>query len=592
MGKVWRFLVVLAVSFLCANMPAFAEQGGDDQSDADMIDSLLFRQKVKTEILPVELMIKEKMDQERPQPVLPAEAVLIKQIDVSGVTAIPKKEIEEIVSEFRNKELTGKDMQRCADQITDTYVIKGYLTSYVSVDPARLNEGVLEIKATEGKVGEVKIQGNKYFSATVYKNRMGFKNGDIFNFKVLKNNVFRTSRHLDRKVTPDVTLSDTPGYTDITITAKDKLPVHFVFDHDNYGSEYILMRRYKNTFVFNNFTGHDDVMSWKAQFCEGDAQRLFDVDYFLPINNTWKWELYYMPFKRENYYYGDNEANDFTKKAWKWYTYFYQTKYSEPNRELIFNYGFVQKFISWYTQGQRQKYDKFCALLWGFDYMRADDYGTTVVNEDMEQGIPRMFGANTAEDENCSVKGAGGKYFKNKLVISRRQKLIPGLDLLLKTQGQYSTQALTGVNVFSVGGYMGVIDNRGYPRASLPMDSGLYGMVGLAISPYFIPKNVKIPLSKSTFYDNIKLNPYFEYAKGWKRSPQSAAAKSGTVDPDVSGKSDDDEVKSLKSAGWGITFAIPDQNLSSRFDMAWPLDHRLPNDGGHVHMWYRITKVF
>ncbi|MFA5362147.1 MAG: POTRA domain-containing protein [Candidatus Omnitrophota bacterium] len=591
MGKNGRFLVVLAV-LLCANMPVFAEQAGDDQSDADLIDSMLSRQKVKEETLPVELMIKEKMDQERPQPALPAEAVLIKQINVSGVTAISKKEIEEIVSEFRNKELTGKDMQRCADQITDTYALKGFLTSYAYVDLSDLSQGVLEIKAFEGKVGEVKIEGNRYFSDTVYKNRIGLKKGDIFNFKLLKNNVSRTNRHFDRKVTPIVALSEAQGFTDITIKAKEKLPVHYIIDHDNYGSEYILTKRYKNTFVFNNVTGHDDSLNLKAQFCEADAQRLFDLDYFLPINNTWKWELYYMPFKRENYYYKDNEDNDFLKKAYKWYTYLYQTVVSEPNREFVMNYGFVQKFIEWYTGEEMQKYDKFCALLIGFDYVRVDDYGTTVISEDLEKGIPRMWGANTAEDSHSSVKGAGGKYWKQKIAVARRQKLFWDIDLLMKAQGQYSTQACTGVNVFSMGGYMGTIDNRGYPRAQLPMDSGYYLLGGFSLPAYFIPKNTKLPLTHTDVYKNLKLLTYVEYAKGYKRSPQSEADKSGSVDPALTSLQDDDKRKSLSSVGWGWTFAVPEQDLSMRFDMAWPLDHKLPKDGSHCHMWYRVTKIF
>ncbi len=593
MRRFGKHLLLMALTVIMAQLPVLAEGPGEDEGAAsDQIESMLSRQRVKTEVFPVEITMKEKMEEEKPKPELPAEAVFIRQIQVTGVTVLSQKEIDEIIAEFRNKELTGKDMQRCADLITDTYNLKGFLTSYAYPDSSRLNEGILEIKGFEGKVGEVKIEGNRNFSDTVYRNRIGFKKGDVFNFKLLKNNVFRTNKHPDRKVTPDVTLSETQGYTDITITAKDKLPIHYIFDHDNYGSEYILTKRYKNTFVFNNFTGHDDVMNMKAQFCEADAQRLFDLDYYLPINNTWKWELYYMPFKRENYYYKDNEEKDFLKKAYKWYTYLYQTVVSEPNREFVMNYGFVQKFIEWYTGEEMRKYDKFCALLIGFDYVKVDDYGTTVISEDLEKGIPRMWGANTAEDSHCSVKGAGGKYWKQKIAVARRQKLLWDIDLLMKAQGQYSTQACTGVNVFSVGGYMGTIDNRGYPRAQMPMDSGYYLLGGFSLPAYFIPKNTKLPFTHTDVYKNLKFLTYVEYAKGYKRSPQTAADKSGSVDPSLTGQQDDDKKKSLASAGWGLTFAVPEQSLSMRFDMAWPLNHKVPKDGNHCHMWYRITKMF
>ncbi len=587
------FFFLVFIFLMCVNVtPLLAESPEDIESKGEMLDAKLSQKKIAIEKLPIEIQMKEKIEQEKPKPAFPEGKILIKEINVIGCTVLSKKEIDGILVDFRNNELSGKEMQRCADQITDWYSLNGYLTSYAYVDPARLNEGILEIKCIEGKVGKIKIEGNRYFSEEVYKERIGLKEGDPFNFKLLKNNVYRTNRHPDRKVTPQIEPASTLEYTDIAISVKDKPPYHFTFDHDNYGSQFILYQRFKNTFTFNNFTGHDDSLSLKAQFCQADAQRLFDLDYFLPLNNTWKWELYIMPFKKENYYDRDNKDTDFEKHAYKWYTYLYQTVISEPNRELVFNYGFVQKFIHWWTHQQKQKQDLFCALLWGFDYVRSDDYGTWVVSEDLEKGIPRMFGASTAEDEWCSVKGAGGKYLKNKIAVARRQKLFWDIDFLTKIQGQYSDQALTGVNVFSVGGYMGTIDNRGYPRASMPMDSGYYLMGGLSFPAYFLSKSAKIPFSKGTFYDNLKLFTFIEYAKGYKKSPQSAEDKAGSDTPDTSGKADDVRRKSLASAGCGFQFSIPGQGLSTRLDIGWPLNHKLPQDGDHCHIWYRVTKSF
>lgn len=590
MSKKFVFFIILSLSIMGNYGTLLAESPDEAEGKADIIENKLAQEKVKVEALPVEIMMKEKVELEKPKPVLPEEKIHVKEIMVVGITVLSPRQIRDIIGSFYNRDLSGKEMQRCADQITDWYNLNGFLTSYAYVEPARLNEGILEIKCVEGKVGEIKIEGNRYFATRVYKQRLGVKEGDPFNIKTLKNNVYRTNRHPDRKVKFEV--SEEGGVTNIAVAAKDKPPYHFTFDHDNYGSEFILYKRFKNTFYFNNFTGHDDVLAIKAQFAQADAHRLFDLDYFLPLNNTWKWELYIMPKKRENYYYSDNEDQDFEKRAYKWYTYLYQTVISEPNRELVFNYGFVQKFIHWYVHKQQKKQDLFCALLWGFDYVRSDDYGTWVVSEDLEKGIPRMFGAATGEDEWCSVKGAGGKYFKNEIAIARRQKLIWDADFLMKIQGQYSDQAMTGVNVFSIGGYMGTTDNRGYPRAQMPMDSGYYLMGGLAFPPYFIPKSTRIPFSQGTFYDNLKLFTFAEYAKGYKKSPQSAGDKTGTTTPESGGPSDDDRRKSLASAGCGFQLSIPGRGLSTRLDIGWPLNHKLPKDNDHCHIWYRVTKSF
>ena len=594
MFKKAQIFLLLAVLIFPNLKSVFAVESGDEnEGKADMLESKLAQQKVAEEKLPVEIQMWKKIEQEKPRPVLPEGKVHVKEIMVVGITVLSPKQIRDIIGSFYNRDLSGKEMQRCSDQITDWYNLNGFITSYAYVEPDRLNDGgILKIKCVEGKVGEVKIKGNRYFSGNVYRDRIELKEGDVFNIKLLKNNVYRTNRHPDRKVVTEVESAGSLAATDITISVKDKPPYHYILDQDNYGSEYILYKRFKNTFTFNNFTGHDDVLALKAQFAQADAHRLFDLDYFLPLNNNWKWELYIMPKKRENYYYSDNEVSDFEKRAYKWYTYLYQTVINEPNRELVFNYGFVQKFIHWYVHKQQKKQDLFCALLWGFDFVWSDDYGTWVLSEDLEKGIPRMFGASTAEDEWCSVKGAGGKYFKHEIAIARRQKLIWGADFLMKIQGQYSDQAMTGVNVFSVGGYMGTTDNRGYPRAQMPMDSGYYLMGAVSIPPYFLPKSATIPFSKGTFYDNLKFFTFVEYAKGYKRSPQSAGDKAGDTTPDSGGPSDDDRRKSLASAGCGFQFSIPGQGLSTRLDVGWPLNHKLPKDNDHCHLWYRITKSF
>ncbi len=577
--------IVLSASvfilIVCVGKPLFAEGPDEEEGEGEMIENKLTQNKVTIEELPIEISIKEKVEQERPKPVLPEEPVLIRRINVTGVTALSQAEIADIISDFQDKELTGKDMQRCADQISDAYSLGGYITSYAYVDSVNSNEGTLEIKGVEGKVGNIKIEGNKHFSTRIYEQRIGLKAGDIFNLKLLKNNVYRTSKHPDRKVTPKVQPQDTLASTDVLISVKDKLPLHLVIDHDNYGSESILYKRYKTLLIHNNITGHDDTLIIKVQRAEADAQRIDDLDYFLPLNNNWKWEFYLMPAKRENYYYGNLEEIDLEKNAYKWYTYFYQTMFSEPNRELIFNYGFVQKFIRFFWDsglgaGQETGQDRHCALLWGFDYSRSDDYGTWVVTEDAEKGIPRMFGGSTAEDNSTTVRGAGSKYFKNKMIVARKQKLFWDIDLNLKTGGQYTTQAVGGVNSYAIGGYQGLVDNRGYPRAQIVMDSGYSLAGGFSFPAYFISKSAKFPACTIPVYKNLKIFTFMEYAKGYKRSPQPG----------------DDKRKSIASAGCGFQLAIPEYGLSTRLDIGWILDHKVAKDGTHHHVLYKVTKTF
>ena len=586
MGKRSLRLFIFLLSIALPYIPVWAEVPEDAPPDGGFIERSLAPVEV-----PVEIMMMLEIEKHKPKPILPAEKVFIKEVDVVGVNLLSDKEIAEITEEFTNRQLSGKDMQRCADQISDKYSIKGYITSYVYIEPEALKDGVLKIQAVEGKIGEVKIEGNKYFSDEVYLARLDIQSGDIFNYKQLTNYLFRTNRHMDRKASIKVEPTDNLEYTDITVTVKDKLPVHFTFDHDNYGSQFILQKRFKQYLIFNNLTGHDDYFSLHWQFGQANAHKLFDWDYRLPLNNTWLWQLYYMPYKKEDYYDQNKETMNFQKTARKWYTYFYQTLYDDPGGMFQFNYGFVYKFINWWAWGQKQKKDQFCAFLYGLNWVRNDDYGTWAIRNDAEKGVPDMWGASHAEDSSCSVKGAGSKYFKDEVYIARRQKLIWDADFLLKLQGQYTTQATTGVNVFSIGGLMGTIDSRGYPRASMPMDSGWYYMTTLRFPFYLLPKDARIPNIDDNVYKNLRLFIFYEYAKGYKRSTKTVAEKIGFL-PLNTTRTDDVKRNSLRSAGFGFTWNLPKIGMSMRFDAGWPLDHRLPMDGDHAHLWYRVTQTF
>jgi len=566
-------LAALVSSFVFSSV-SLAVDGEDDERmemKARMLTQNLATQYEK----PPEVIIEEIITSKRPKALLPEGKTSIKAINVIGATVIKDEKIQELVAPFRNRDLTGEEMQQCADAITAAYEKESYIASYAYIIPEKLSEGVLQIMVQEVTIGDIEIKGNRYFSNKVIEKKLGIKKGEVFNKQKLQLDIFRLNRHPDRKVHFLIKQGKEPGTVDVALLVKDKWPFHTIFEVDNYGSEYILRNRYKTLLTSNNLTGHDDSLTFKYQRTDAEAHELFDFDYYIPLNNKWKLQLYYMPKKVEDYYYSDNEDLDFEKHARKWYFNFYQTLIEEPGCDLVSAYGFVYKDILWKQRGQYRAWDRFRGLMWGIDYIKRDKYGTTVVMNDLEIGIPGMLDGNDYEDEACSVTGAGGGYKKNHLTVARRQNLFAGIAMLNKFHWQLSSHAQPGVNVFSVGGFMGVIDMRGYPRAQAPGDRGYSYTGGFSFPAYLVPRSVPVPFSKAKLYDSLKFFTFFDWA--------TAVLKSPGVDGDKS--------TTLASAGWGFTFSLP-ENFSARFDMGWPLRDTQGKDGDHVHMWFRVTKGY
>jgi hemolysin activation/secretion protein len=564
--------VALAVFFNAAAVFAGDDDSEQSEATAEKMNKSVASKRTKSP----EIVIKEQVSKLIPKPTLPTGLTLIKQVNVSGSTILAPEAIEALKRKYENRQLTPRMIQQAADLVTRAYAREGYITSYGYIDPMEIGAGVLNIVVKEGRTGKITIEGNKNFSTDILEKKITLKEGDLFNFRKLNTDVFRINKHPDRKINITCDPNLQTGYTDVVLTVKDKSPLHVTLQHDNYGSEDIGYRRYKVFVTHNNLTGHDDSLQCKIQLAESQAHTLVDFDYYIPLNPTWKFNFYLMPYKQEIYLSGDNRSDNFQKHAWKWYFFFKQSLINEPGCELVSSYGFMFKQINWYQNGGRQAQDHFRSVEWLLDLNRADTYGRWVVNNMFEQGIASFLGGADTHEDRTSVDGAHGQYTRNHLTVARRQKVWNGVDFIAKGHWQESSERLTGVNVFSMGGFMGVIDNRGYPRAQFPGDRGRSLTGGFVVPPFGISRTAKVPGSKTSWYDDIRFFNFVDYSVGvLKRTPDG-----------------DDREATLVSAGLGATFTVPDRNLSMRFDVGWPISNDKPNDGDGYHIFYSITQGF
>jgi hemolysin activation/secretion protein len=164
-GFMARFRMIFAVFIMLVFIPTFvlaqAEkvQTGERQIDEDK----LLRKRIETEKEAPKI---EEPAPEAGMPVSKDEKAFVKKINVTRVTLLSESEISKIIAPFENRELTLADMRKVTDLITDAYRAKGYVTSRAYLPPQKIKDGVLEIMAVEGTVGDITIKGNKFFRTT------------------------------------------------------------------------------------------------------------------------------------------------------------------------------------------------------------------------------------------------------------------------------------------------------------------------------------------------------------------------------------------------------------------------------------------
>ncbi|MEI6631968.1 MAG: POTRA domain-containing protein, partial [bacterium] len=317
------FVLFLTITFTAnyALVSAYDDSAGEDDPSAIKLAQDLAQKREKAPIVD----LKERILAMRPKPTLPSGKTLIREVKITGSTLLADEAVASLKAQYTNKEATGQEMQRTADLITRAYSRRGFITSYAYIVADRLAQGTLEIMVVEGRTGKIEIKGNKNFSTELLIKKLSMKEGQLFNFKDLSRDIYRMNRHPDRKAKLQLAPGEDPNFTNITLLVKDKFPMHTTLQADNYGAETILYQRYKIFLAHNNLSGHDDSLTAKVEWSQGDSHKIYDLDYIIPLNNDWKFELYILPYKSEDYYYKDNEDRDFEKRARKFYFWFYQS---------------------------------------------------------------------------------------------------------------------------------------------------------------------------------------------------------------------------------------------------------------------------
>jgi hemolysin activation/secretion protein len=188
----------------------------------------------------------------------------------------------------------------------------------------------------------------------------------------------------------------------------------------------------------------------------------------------------------------------------------------------------------------------------------------------MDTGIPNIMGGLKSKDPRTTRLGSGGKFVKGVFNLYRSQNMPFSSNLLFKNSAQFSNNVLTAAEEFQLGGPYSV---RGYAPGECAGDRGLYSSVEWSFPYYFIPKKLKVPFTKETWYDNTRFVLFYDW--GTTRSNSSF---------------DDVKSRTLNSAGFGFRLNLTNR-LSAKVEFAYPIGGPKSSDTARQHMqpWIEFT---
>lgn len=540
-----------------------------DKKKQDKLTRELTEKKKETEI--------EEPEVERPRvPAKGGPTVLISKIEVEGSEVLKQSEIREIVSPYENSEMDGAGFQRIASLITTEYRKRGFVTSFAYLPKQKVSDGVLRISVLEGTVGELNVDGNKWFSERMINNYLDMNKNEMFNYETLRRNVARINEKRDVNAKVYLAKGKERGQTNINVKVEDKFPFHLNLGFNNHNSKYTERLKYTAELLSTNFLGLGHMLSAEMQIGESGRYNLYTARYLAPVFSNGTFGFSYINLnQRLGREVGDLEIKGEGDVINVYYSH---TVFENDNLSISINPGFVYKDIFNEVIGTTDtsvggSEDRLRIAKLGMDIDYTDSLnGRTILSQEFDFGVKDFLGGLSSDDPHASRSGvgAGGKFFKSVTNVARIQALPLDMALMFKGTMQLTADDLPSTEQFFIGGPSSV---RGYPNSEHGGDKGYFGSAEVFVPLYGLPKDLELPFSDATWYDSLRLSYFFDWGFVSTNNVVVGEAKRET----------------LYSCGPALSFDIPNK-FSLSLDYGITLGQR-SSDGSKSRL-YLETKLY
>lgn len=418
------------------------------------------------EIPPVQIDIpKEKLE-------LPdGKKVFVREVVFKGNTSIRSEEIRCWVKNYLNRELFLGDIYELCELIDQGYAKKGYFLARAYPPPQKVESGVLVIEIIEGRLGNIRVVGNQYYTTRFICSYFACLQNKPLQYDEFVHALMLLNDNTDLLAGALFEKGEDFGCADVIIQVNDKRPINLYLNGNNYGRDLTTNVRAGGRLDWGNFFTQGDTLS-VAQVVGFPIKDLYfsDVIYNIPLNRKGT-------SLEGAYLYSTFDIEELTSLRLKGKSAIGTLKVNQAvirKRYLsldVFSY-FDYKQIQNFALGDRVSFDKLRVLTVGtlvdhFTHSQGRDY----LLLRFAAGIPNFLGGLKAVDSKSSRQGGGGRFFIFTLDYDRIQLLPKDIFFYFHGTGQYSPNKLTLPEQIYIGGVDTV---RGFPLAVGLGDSGYY----------------------------------------------------------------------------------------------------------------------
>ena len=185
--------------------------------------------------------------------------ILVKNFQFNGNTVVSSEELQSIVAQYENRELTFKQLQTIVAQISDYYAIAGGLAK-IFLPKQDITTGTLLISIIEGKLSNVVIDNSEAVMSKEKAEKFIYNNNDV-DAPIKSKNMSESLVNLNAIGGLSAKSSIAPGVaegsSDLVVKLKDTAKFQGDIGADNYGSRSTGKNELIGGFIVNNLSNSD-----------------------------------------------------------------------------------------------------------------------------------------------------------------------------------------------------------------------------------------------------------------------------------------------------------------------------------------------
>jgi len=442
--------------------------------------------------------------------------VKIKKFIIEGNYSIAESELQDIIKEFLNKDLTLTELDATTEFITNYYIDQG-LWARAVLPEQDINNNELKIKVIEAKLGKIIFQksadskfGISEKRAQKYLNKNQFKD-KIFNINNLNKNVQRLDNLAGVNATASLQSGEVEGETDVIVEVSESELVSGNVKADNHGSRSSGFARSTSLVNFNGLFNLGETLTFQNVHTAGSD--FYSAGLTIPIGysgltTTIKGsEMDYnlgTPLKSSN-----PDGNSDSLSMTLDFPSFNLKNLTGSISLGLSNNTYLNRTVSGISSEKKNfkgnidfNFNLSDSLFGG----GSNSLSFSIVSGELDLGDTP---SNLASDQ--TTANTNGNYDKFTFNFSRVQSITNRNSILFSTNGQYGGKNLDSGEQLSLGGVSGV---RSFPNSEA---SGSHGIISKLEHQYNFNQRIRSKI----FYDFGKIQQYKNTYSGWNSSNTS-----------------------------------------------------------------------